>query len=252
MSLLILGGTQDAKRLAQTLQDKQVPVIYSIAGKVRQPEITCPVVSGGFTQFGGLAKFITAKNIRAVLDVTHPFAEKMTATAATVTRQLLIPYWQYQRKPWQQTAADRWFFFDHVEQLITQLDGKKTPFVTVGQLSEQQLIRLTKQHDQVVYRTAIAADFQLPKNVHWIQAVGPFDEKNEQQIFTQYSVDALVTKQSGGRATEAKITVARERQLDVFLQRRPKLASADQCFSDDKECINAVLRLFDQKNKETL
>ena len=56
MCLLILGGTADGRKLAEYFHQHNVPVIYSVAGLVRQPQVDCQVVSGGFSQFGGLER----------------------------------------------------------------------------------------------------------------------------------------------------------------------------------------------------
>ena len=77
MCLLILGGTSEAKKIASQLHQHNVPVIYSVAGLVRSPDLDCQIVSGGFTQFGGLVEFIKANAVAAILDMTHPFAEQI-------------------------------------------------------------------------------------------------------------------------------------------------------------------------------
>lgn len=61
MCLLILGGTADARKLAQALYEQGISVIYSVAGLVRLPNVDCPVISGGFTQYGGLLPYIQSQ-----------------------------------------------------------------------------------------------------------------------------------------------------------------------------------------------
>ena len=63
MTLLLLGGTSEAKQLANTLHHQGIRLIYSIAGLVRTPSLESEVVIGGFSQFGGLDCFIKENNI---------------------------------------------------------------------------------------------------------------------------------------------------------------------------------------------
>ena len=90
MRLLILGGTADGRQLAEILHRQGVPLIYSVAGLVRTPKVACEVVSGGFSQFGGLVEYSQQQGITAILDVTHPYAAKMSATAVSAAKRVVF------------------------------------------------------------------------------------------------------------------------------------------------------------------
>ena len=100
MNLLLLGGTAEAKQLARDLQQQGIALIYSLVGLVRQPQLDCRVISGGFSARGGLRRFIEDEAVDAILDVTHPYAQRMSDHAVEVARQCGIPIWRYQRPPW--------------------------------------------------------------------------------------------------------------------------------------------------------
>ncbi|HME66227.1 MAG TPA: precorrin-6A/cobalt-precorrin-6A reductase, partial [Streptosporangiaceae bacterium] len=75
MRILILGGTGEARELAAELVAAGVDVLSSLAGRVRQPRLPDgPVRVGGFGGAAGLAAFLRAERITAVIDATHPFA----------------------------------------------------------------------------------------------------------------------------------------------------------------------------------
>lgn len=97
MTLLVLGGTSDAKYLAQQLHQAGISLIYSVAGKVGTPKTSYPIISGGFSVFGGLEHFLQQKKITGVLDVTHPYALNITQQACTLAEQNGLPYWRYER-----------------------------------------------------------------------------------------------------------------------------------------------------------
>jgi precorrin-6A/cobalt-precorrin-6A reductase len=51
---------------------------------------------------------------------------------------------------------------------------------------------------------------------------GPFTVKAERELIARYRIDVLVSKQSGGPATEAKLIAARGAGLRVVMVRRPR------------------------------
>jgi precorrin-6A/cobalt-precorrin-6A reductase len=54
-------------------------------------------------------------------------------------------------------------------------------------------------------------------------ARGPFAVDDERRLFEHYAIDVLVTKDSGGESTGAKLAVARERSVAVVMVDRPTL-----------------------------
>jgi len=243
MTLLLLGGTSDARRMAATLYEQGIKLIYSVAGLVRKPNLPCEVISGGFSQFGGLVHYIQKNNIGAILDVTHPYARVMSNTAVAAAKQENIPCWQFSREPWVQVEGDQWHSFNHWSELLPALKNKKTVLLTAGQVEEALLNKLlaSNENKTVILRTAATPDYPLPENVIWIKAIGPFDLAAERQLFEQYGVDVLVSKNSGGSAIIAKIQAARELQIPVYMLARPHKQLADQQFLTAVECSEFVV-----------
>lgn len=248
--LLLLGGTADARKMTQALleiseaQQQPLTIVYSVAGLVRTPNLPCEVLVGGFSQFGGLANYIRDRQIDAILDVTHPFAATMSSTAVTVTGELGIPCWRFHRPTWQPQPGDQWQLFDDWQALIPALAGKQSVLLTAGQLTQDvmdQLITPAGRGQRLILRTAAPSRVELPGNVEWIKGIGPFQIEDERALFKQYKVDALVTKNSGGASTEAKLHAARELGVNVFMLQRPELPDADEQFSDIAEGV-AVIR----------
>ncbi|WP_233407565.1 precorrin-6A/cobalt-precorrin-6A reductase [Marinomonas spartinae] len=241
--LLLLGGTADARRLADALHQAGISVIYSLAGLVRVPKVDCELVVGGFTQFGGLANYLTEQNVAAILDVTHPYAQTMSSKAVEAAREVGIPCWRFHRPAWQAVAGDQWRYYDDDEALILQLAHFKRPLLSAGQVSEDSLLRILQlpSIEYVVWRTAVTPAFDLPRAVHWVKAIGPFHLEEEQQLLQAQQVDVIVSKNSGGSATYAKLEAARALSIPVLLHTRPRLPEADQEFSDTDKCLQACL-----------
>lgn len=249
MKLLLLGGTADARRLAKRILCNEkgrddIEIIYSVAGLVRLPDVDCEVISGGFSQFGGLQTYIEQQKINAVLDATHPYAEKMTATAWAVTQQLNLPYWRFHRAPWQVQAGDHWQMFASWTELLVALVTFKSVFLTAGQIDDVAVAVFAKYAEQgqkQLLRTAVQPKQPLSASISWVKAIGPFDLENELALMHEHQVDVLVSKNSGGKATEAKLEAARSLGIPVMMLARPALPKGITIFDELDDCASAVL-----------
>lgn len=218
MKLLILGGTGEAKMFARELHAKGMTVIYSIAGLVRQPDLPCEVISGGFSIRGGLRNYIVENNIAAVFDVTHPFASKISQTASEVTGELKIPLWQYQRPEWVATPEDDWTFFSDWNDLLRALSPFKSVLLTQGQLSESMLAALhmhRKPLQRFIHRTAVEPQHRIPEWMQWVQGIGPYSLESELELLRELKIEIIVAKHSGG-VIPTKLLAARIIKIPIL------------------------------------
>ncbi len=75
----------------------------------------------------------------------------------------------------------------------------------------------------------------------FLQERGPFTLENELNLFRQHALTLLVTKNSGGESTYAKIEAARKMGIPVLIVERPQLKPSDVC-STVAEVMNFVHR----------
>jgi precorrin-6A/cobalt-precorrin-6A reductase len=222
VKLLILGGTADARHLATAMHQAApcLELVYSVAGLVRQPKVPAVVVSGGFSQFGGLSAYCKDQQIDGIVNATHPFSITMGEHAQKACSQLGINYWRFLRPLWQQTAKDDWRLFDTRTKLLSAMSGYQRVLLTLGQVSAGELALLPT--DQKIWlRTAVAPSYNLPDHVSWIKAIGPFDESGELALLKQHHIQAIASKNSGGSSTQAKLAAACSLKLPVFMLQRP-------------------------------
>ena len=240
MKVLILGGTADGRKMAVALTELGVPVIYSVAGLVRKPEMDCEILVGGFSALGGLTAFCQARDVQLIIDITHPFAAKMSDSAVQTAHELAIPCWRFHRLDWPKQQDDHWHEFRDWFALIAQAQRYQRVFVSAGRISQQDLDSLSQACELVVLRTAVKPELVLADNVVWVHAIGPFELTDERVLFQQYQIDCLISKNSGGAATYAKLIAAREAKIPVLMHQRPTLAKANQQFTEPAACISAV------------
>lgn len=245
MSLLILGGTADGRILADALFKAGIPVIYSVAGLVRMPAVTCEVVSGGFTQFGGLDQFVQTRSINAILDVTHPYAQTMSTKAVAVSRKLNIPCWRFHREAWQPQAGDNWKVVKVWRDAFPMLQDQRAVFLTAGQVDQNTVDVLASNSKQKqLLRTAVEPKIEMPNSMRWIKAIGPFDYEQEHAVMTQYNIDVVISKNSGGQSTIAKLHVARDLGIPVLMFARPALPPADEILTSRESCLDYVCQHY--------
>ncbi|BCR25291.1 cobalt-precorrin-6A reductase [Aquipseudomonas alcaligenes] len=237
--VLLLGGVGDALRLARRLSPEH---LYSLAGLGMVPDdLSCQVRVGGFGGAEGLADFIRTEGFDLLLDVTHPYAAQISANAAAAARLAGIPCWALCRPGWQPQLGDDWREVADWAALIQALAPFAKPFFTLGREPLAHLDEIPA-HQHWTLRL-LDAQPEYPR-ARCIAARGPFTLEDERALFAAEGFDVLVSKNSGGQATEAKLQVARERGLPVLLLARPELPEVERSFADPDTLWQALQPLL--------
>jgi precorrin-6A/cobalt-precorrin-6A reductase len=222
--VLILGGTAEARELAAVLAVREgVRVTSSLAGRVARPgAVDGEVRVGGFGGAEGLAAWLREHRVDAVVDATHPFAETITRNAARAAAATGVPLVVLRRPGWRPGPGDRWHAVDSLAaaaELLPRL-GRRV-FLTTGRLGLAAFAHLDELHFLV--RSVEPPEPPMPPDTRVVLARGPFTEADETELLRTHRVDVLVTKDSGGAATAAKLSAARRLGLPVVVVRRPPL-----------------------------
>jgi precorrin-6A/cobalt-precorrin-6A reductase len=226
--ILILGGTLEARLLAARLRGRaDVAVTLSLAGRTAAPAAQpVPVRVGGFGGAEGLAAYLRAERIAALIDATHPYAATISANAARAAAVVGVRLLALRRPPWQLVAGDRWTEIADVPEAVRALGpAPRRVFVALGR-KELKPFGAAPQHHYLV-RSVDPVDPPLPvPHATYVVARGPFAEPAERDLLTAHAIDAIVAKNSGGDATYGKIAAARSLGIAVILLRRPHLPPA--------------------------
>lgn len=221
---MILGGTGEAVALAEALAktQPQLHVITSLAGVTRSPRaVPGEVRTGGFGGVQGLIDYLSGMHINYVIDATHPFAARIAAHAARACDDLRVPRLKLLRPMWRRSSDDNWIEVadaGEAAQALAQL-GAGTVLLTLGIRDLDRFAGLKDMRFVVRLIERPAAALPIPATV--IAGRGPFAVDDEHALMKREGVDAVVTKASGGRATEGKILAARALGLPVVMIARP-------------------------------
>jgi len=225
MRLLILGGTTEASALARAVEGwTDLDPILSLAGRTENPVLPpIPFRTGGFGGVDGLKAYLTDQKIDAVIDATHPFAAQMSANAAAACSALNIPLALFTRAAWRPVPGDRWTIAADMEAAAQGLgEVPRRAFLTIGSLQLGTFATAPQHHYLVRSIDPPDAVIALPYH-QLILARGPFTVEEETTLMRNERIDVLITKNSGGKATAAKLAAARALNIDVIMIERPKL-----------------------------
>jgi len=220
--ILILGGTGEARDLAAELVAAGVDVLSSLAGRVREPRLPDgPVRVGGFGGAVGLAEFLRAEGITGVVDATHPFAGTITANAAQAAAQADVPLLVLRRPEWE--AEPMWQPVADIRAAgaaVRAWPGESV-FLTTGR-RDLDVFAADDRHRFLV-RTVDEPDGPVPPRMTLVLDRGPYTVEGESALMRDHGVGLLVTKNSGGPMTAAKLEAARDLAVQVIMVRRPPL-----------------------------
>ncbi|SMF91959.1 precorrin-6A reductase [Azospirillum oryzae] len=223
VKVLILGGTTEATALAKRLAvHPRIDARVSLAGRTKNPVLPpLPTRIGGFGGVEGLAGYLRDEGIQAVIDATHPFADQISANAATACAQAGVPLRLLTRPAWVAGPGDRWIGVPDMAAAAQALRGLgDTVFLTIGR---QEVAAFEAMPDKRYLIRAVDPLEPMPKlpRMSLILDRGPFTLEGELALMGGERVEVVVSKNSGGRATDAKLQAARKLGLPVVMVERP-------------------------------
>ena len=220
MRVLILGGTAQARELAEALRHRgRDRVISSLAGRTSQPALPDGEVRvGAFGGVDGLVRYLRAESIDVLVDATHPFADTMSAHAALAAEAAGVPLVALRRPGWSAQPGDRWVRVSELAGAVRAVAGLPEPgtvFLTIGR-QEVHVFAGDDRHAFLI-RSVDPPGGPLPPRHTVVLGRGPFTVDSEIALLREYSVTALVSRNSGGTAGAAKLVAARQCGVPVIM-----------------------------------
>jgi precorrin-6A/cobalt-precorrin-6A reductase len=232
LRLLLLGGTGEANALAMRLAEQpDISATVSLAGRTKNPIIPRLATRiGGFDGIEGLRGYLRDEGVEAVIDATHPFAAQMSRHAAAACAAEGVPLLSFTRPAWERVAGDIWIEVATIETAVAALgDAPKRVFLTQGRLQIDAFAR-APQHQYIVRAIEPSEALYTLPHRRLILARGPFDLAHEEALLRDEKIETVVTKNSGGSATYAKIAAARRFHIPVVMLTRPALPDVERTY----------------------
>jgi precorrin-6A/cobalt-precorrin-6A reductase len=225
--ILILGGTGEARALAARLVGLGHDVTTALAGRTQAPLLPAGRLRvGPFGGIAGLADYLKETRIDRLVDATHPYAARISAHAVAAAHETGVPLLRLVRPPWPEPTAAPWMHAHDIPTAAAALPAGATALLTTGHdgLDAFFARRDVTLHVRLIERPVLA----LPPNASLILARPPFTLADEMALLREHRITHLVTKNSGGSATAAKLEAARRLGVAVLMVARPALPPATE------------------------
>ncbi|MDH7789593.1 cobalt-precorrin-6A reductase [Ochrobactrum sp. AN78] len=221
--ILLLGGTAEASKLASALQALPVDAITSLAGRTANPAaINGAVRIGGFGGAEGLAAYLATEHIDLIIDATHPYATRISLNAVIASKAADVPLVRLERPAWQIQSGDYWIDISSEAQAATMIPAGERVFLALGR---QHIGPFADRNDvHFVIRMIDPPEVALPKDCE-IVLTKPGNYEAEKQFLTERKIGLIVSRNSGGSISYAKITAARDLAVPVMMIARPPVAA---------------------------
>lgn len=246
--ILLLGGTTETAAVAEALAEAGYRILVSMATDI-------PLFVGSHSNISErrgrlnadeMAALVRKERIRAIVDVTHPYATQARATASSVAAGHEIPYFTYIR-PGTVTREDgAHLVTTHAEAARVACEAGRPVLLTVGSKNVQPYAAEARRTGiTLVARVLSDADSiracreaGIPDD-HIVTGRGPFGIEENRRLIRQFGIGVLVTKDSGERGgVREKLEAARMEGCVVVVVERPAAPSA--AFSSVEGVVRAV------------
>lgn len=225
MKILIFGGTGEARELANQLVELGHDVTTSLAGRTRTPLLPQGEIrTGGFGGVPQLMAFFTENAFKHIIDVTHPYAANMSGQLVPAAKGAGIPLLRLSRPVWNKPEGAVWIEVDNAGAAMRDLPEGAVPFLSLGHKEIGHIDNWPKA--RCVVRLIETPEMPLPENAHLILARPPYTLEGETALMREHGITHLVTKNSGGAQTRAKIDAAAALGIATYIIARPKLVPA--------------------------
>ncbi|MBL4892157.1 MAG: cobalt-precorrin-6A reductase [Rhizobiaceae bacterium] len=239
-SILILGGTHEALKIAELLCNVDgFRIITSLAGRVKNPKTPAGELRlGGFGGVDGLAEYLKNEAIDLLIDVTHPFAENISKNAIAACEQTNIERLHFLRPEWKVEPEDHWISVPDLNKAVEALSENATVFLALG---SQHLAPFSKCKNICFIARMIEPPNPTPEftNLEILIARPSNNLEVEIELLETHHITHIVCRNSGGTGAWQKLLAARKFQLPVIMIERPA-APAGKTFSNVEALIASI------------
>jgi precorrin-6A/cobalt-precorrin-6A reductase len=239
--ILLLGGTGESAAVAEAIAGAGYQVLVSVATDV-------PLATGShanlYHRSGRLSEeamtsLVRQRHIRAIVDVTHPYASEVRATAANVAERMHIPYLTYVRPASVGGEDDVGHVATHSQAAQAAFAHGKPVLLTIGSKHVAAYVAEARRANVPIMARVLdhpdsvraCCEAGLPEDCI-VTGRGPFSVEQNRRLLRQFEIGVLVTKDSGDRGgVREKLEAARLEGCQVIVVDRPELPTSGTCGS---------------------
>jgi len=239
MKILILGGTGEARELAARLVALGHTVMTSLAGRTTSPMLPeGDLRVGKFGGIPGLVGYLKMMGFDRLVDATHPYAGLISINAVAASQQTRVPLVRFMRPAWVEPPGAGWHHVSDLKAAAAALPALATAMVTTGHEGLDAL--LDRDDCRLVVRLIEPPAEALPRHAQLILSRPPYTLAGETRLFRAEGITHLVSKNSGGEQTAAKLQAAQDLGAQVIMVDRPVYGPAIEVGTVD-EAVRAVV-----------
>jgi precorrin-6A/cobalt-precorrin-6A reductase len=239
--ILLLGGTGESAAVAEGIAEAGYEVLVSAATEV-------PLNSGSHANLHrrsgrlneeGMLELVRGQHIQAIVDVTHPYAAEVRATAAHVAERMHIPYLTYVRPKSMCPGNGVRSVSTHEEAAQAAFVTGKPVLLTIGSKHVAPYVNEARRKNALLVARVLdhadsvraCLDVGLPEHCI-VTGRGPFTMEQNRALLRQFEIGVIVTKDSGDRGgVREKLEAARLENCNVVVVERPELPATQACAS---------------------
>ena len=257
--ILLLGGTSETPKIANLLAESNFEVLVS---NLTESKVDWDLDSGTRLRHGPLdvndmCDLVAKEGITAIVDAAHPYAELLHNTAIEVTAITNIPYYRYERPGVNYGGYDVEFADNHENGAELTFKIGHRALLTTGSRNLAPYVKAANDTGSKIYvrvlpckqSLAHCRESGIDQDV-MIAEYGPFTIEQNLELIKKYSIDVLVTKDSGlaGGVLE-KLEAAKACGIKVVVIRKPIITKkTGQSF----EVISELIKKVSSYVKETM
>ena len=233
MKIFVIAGTEDGRKLAKFLADKNFQVTASVVseyGKKILEQYENISVNDKKLNAEELEKILREENFQILVDASHPYAENVSQNAIAACENLNILYIRYERPEVESTYKKIYRVESYEQAAEISASLGKNIFLTTGSRNLKKFLscdavkncNITARILPTAEVLAECEKFLLPKNIIAIQ--GKFSVELNAELFKHTQAEVIVTKNSGEiGGADTKILAAEKLNLPVVMIERPKI-----------------------------
>lgn len=249
--ILLLGGTTETPQIANLLAESNCKVLISnlTESLVDWNLSTGVCIRHGTLDINSMSDLIAKESITAIVDAAHPYAEQLHYTAMEASAVANIPYYRYERPGVNYAGYDIEFAEDHQQAAASAFRTVRSVLLTTGTRNLEPYIKIARDTNSKLYVRVLPYQESMDickkyaiDNDHIIAEQGPFTVEQNIEVIKKYSIDVLVTKDSGiAGGIPEKLEAAKACGIKVILIRKPVIShKLGESFEDISELIKKV------------